>query len=255
MPGTVSVERKGRVCILRLNRPDKLNAINMEMVADLISELDAIAADSSVKAAIITGNGKSFSAGADVREMHSMEMSSVVREGHMPLWERLRLFRKPLVAALNGITAGGGLELAMACDIAIASKDARLGQTETNLGIIPGAGGTQRLTRAVGKQKAMEMVLTGEMISAAEAEEYGLVLRTVEGDKLIDEAVRLCEKIADHPMFALELAKESVNRSFETTLQQGLELERRNFYVSLMHDDGREGMNAFLEKRKPEWKE
>lgn len=253
MPRTAEVEVDGRIGIVRLNRPEKLNAINMEMVADLVSAFDELDADISVKAVIVTGNGKAFCAGADVREMSEMPLAEIVRKGHIPLWERLRTFRKPVIAALNGVTAGGGLELAMACDIAIAASSARIGQTETNLGIIPGAGGTQRLTRAVGKQKAMEMVLTGEMITARDAAARGLILRTVEDEHLMREARELAEKICSRPLFALELAKESVNRAFETTLQQGLDLERRNFYLSIEHEDGKEGMKAFLEKRKPEW--
>lgn len=254
MPGTVAVEKRGSAAILRLNRPDKMNAINMEMVLDIVDALNGLEKDCGVSVVIVTGNGRAFSSGADVREMSGMQLADIVREGHAPLWERLRTFRKPVIAALNGITAGGGLELAMACDIAIASKDAKLGQTEINLGIIPGAGGTQRLTRAVGKQKAMELVLTGALITADEAESMGLVLKAVDPSVLMEEALELAGSISSHPAFAVELAKESVNRAFETTLHQGLEMERGNFYLSLSHPDGVEGMRAFLEKRKPEWK-
>lgn len=255
MPRTAVVEVEGSIGIVKLNRPEKLNAINMEMVADLVLAFDELDGNRSVKAVIVTGNGKAFSAGADVREMSQMPLAELVREGHMPLWNRLRTFRKPIIAALNGITAGGGLELAMACDIAIASRSAKIGQTETNLGIIPGAGGTQRLTRSVGKQKAMEMVLTGELISAEEASDIGLILKAVDDVHLMDEARAIAVKICSRPLFAVELAKESVNRAFETTLQQGLDFERRNFYLSIEHEDGKEGMKAFLEKRKPEWNE
>lgn len=255
MPNTAVVEREGKIGIVRLNRPEKMNAINMEMVAGIVSAFDELDSDDSTKVVIVTGNGKAFCSGADVREMSQMPLEEIVRRGHMPLWERLKTFRKPIIAALNGTTAGGGLELAMACDIAIATRSAKLGQTETGLGIIPGAGGTQRLTRAVGKQKAMEMILTGELISAEAAASCGLILRAVDDGKLMEEARTLAERMCERPLFALELAKESVNRSFETTLQQGLDIERRNFYVSLEHEAGKEGMKAFLEKRKPEWDE
>lgn len=253
MPGTVIVERSGRIGIIRLNRPEKLNAVNMEMVGDLIAALDGLADDRGIGAVVITGSGKAFSAGADVAEMLSADVEELEEGGHLPLWRRLESFGKPVIAALNGITAGGGLELAMACDIALASTAAMIGQTEINLGIIPGAGGTQRLTRAVGKQKAMEMILTGRLISASEAEECGLVLKAVVPEALMDEAVRIAGAAASHPQFPLRLAKESVNQSFENHLRQGLEMERRNFLLSVSSPDGREGMKAFVGKRKPEW--
>lgn len=249
---TVLYEKVGDIAIIKLNRPEKLNAINMEMVEDFVKALDQAEKD-KVKAVIITGVGRAFSAGADVGEMLNMPIEEVARKGHAPMWERLRTFRKPVIAALNGITAGGGLELAMACDIIIAAESATLGQPEINLGIIPGAGGTQRLTRTVGKYKAMEMVLTGKMISAWEAYRRGLVVKVVPDEALLDEAMRLAKEIASRSGFAEELAKEAVNRALETTLTQGLEFERRQFYVTLASVDGREGMRAFVEKRKPNW--
>ncbi|WP_409366340.1 enoyl-CoA hydratase/isomerase family protein [Metallosphaera sp. D4-4] len=248
---TVIVE-KGDVGIIRLNRPEKLNAINMEMVYDLVEALNEL--KSQARAVIITGNGKAFSAGADVKEMLDMSIEQVTREGHMPLWDALRGFKKPVIAALNGVTAGGGLELAMACDMIVAGESARLGQPEINLGIIPGAGGTQRLTRTIGKYRAMEMVLTGKLVTAWEAYRMGLVIKVVPDEALIPEAMRLAREIAGKSGFAVELGKEAVNRALDTLLQQGLDLERRNFYVTLLSQDGREGMKAFLEKRKPEWK-
>ncbi len=254
MAGTVEIETRGSAGIIRLNRPAKLNAINMEMVKDLVEAFDSFEKDDAVRTVIVTGNGKAFSAGADVVEMSHMSIEEVARGGHMPLWTRLKSFRKPVIAALNGITAGGGLELAMACDIAVASRSAMLGQTETNLGIMPGAGGTQRLTRAVGKQKAMEMVMTGKLLSAEEAAQCGLILRAVDDGHLMDEAVSIAVAMGSRPQFALELSKESINAAFETTLQQGLEFERRDFYLSLESEEGREGITAFVEKRKPEWK-
>ncbi|QKR00185.1 enoyl-CoA hydratase [Metallosphaera tengchongensis] len=249
---TVQVEVKDRIGIVRLNRPERLNAINMEMVHDLVREFNRLKGE--VKAVIITGNGKAFSAGADVKEMLGMSLEDVVREGHMPLWDAMRGFRKPIIAALNGVTAGGGLELAMACDVIIAAESARLGQPEINLGIIPGAGGTQRLTRTIGKYRAMDLVLTGRLISAWDGYRMGLVDKVVPDEALMREALRLAREIGERSGFAVELGKEAVNKALDTTLQQGLDLERRNFYVSLMSEDGKEGMKAFLEKRKPQFK-
>ncbi|BDC19481.1 enoyl-CoA hydratase [Acidianus sp. HS-5] len=252
MTNTVLYEKLGDIAIIRLNRPEKLNAINMEMVGDFVKAFDQAEKD-GVKAVILTGNGRAFCAGADVAEMSNMPIEEVVRRGHMPMWERLRTFRKPVIATLNGITAGGGLELAMACDIIIAAESATLGQPEINLGIMPGAGGTQRLTRTIGKYKAMEMVLTGKMISAWEAYRRGLVTKVVPDEALVDEAIRLANEIASRSGFAEELAKESVSRALDTILSQGLDFERRQFYVTLASADGKEGMKAFVEKRKPNW--
>jgi enoyl-CoA hydratase/carnithine racemase len=250
---TVIEETVESARIFRLNRPERLNAINLEMVEDLVSSFNRAEDDSNVRVVIITGNGRAFSAGADVKEMASMRLEDVVRKGHMPLWERMKTFRKPIIAAVNGVAAGGGLELVMACDIIIAAESAMMGQPEINLGIIPGAGGTQRLTRAIGKYKAMELVLTGKLVPAREMERMGLVSQVVPDSWLMDESLRMAGEIASKSPFAVELAKEAVNRALETTLQQGLDVERRNFYVSLASDDGREGMKAFLEKRKPTW--
>ncbi|AWR99047.1 enoyl-CoA hydratase/isomerase family protein [Metallosphaera hakonensis] len=247
---TVIVE-KGEIGVIKLNRPDKLNAINMEMVYDMVNAFNELKAS---KAVIITGNGKAFSAGADVKEMMEMSIEQVTREGHMPLWDTMRGFRKPIIAALNGVTAGGGLELAMACDMIIAAESARLGQPEINLGIIPGAGGTQRLTRTVGKYRSMEIVLTGKLITAWEAYRMGLVTKVVPDEALMQESMRLAREISQRSGFAVEMGKEAVNKALDTLLQQGLDFERRNFYVTLLSEDGKEGMRAFIEKRKPNWK-
>ena len=249
---TIQFEDKGKIGILRLNRPDKLNAINFKMVNELVDVFNKIE-DSKNKVVIITGNGRAFSAGADVKEMYETPLNDIIMKGHMPLWDRMRSFKKPIIAALNGITAGGGLELAMACDIIIASESAKLGQPEINLGIIPGAGGTQRLTRTIGKYKAMEMVLTGKLISAWEAEKMGLVAKVVPDASLMDEAFRIAEDIASKPLLSIVLAKDAVTRALETTLQQGLDVERRDFYVSLSSESAKEGMKAFIERRKPKW--
>ncbi|MCY0858852.1 MAG: enoyl-CoA hydratase-related protein [Sulfolobaceae archaeon] len=252
---TVKVEilKEDKIGIIRLNRPDKLNAINFQLVEDMVKALDELENNKDVKVVIITGNGRAFSAGADVKEMLETPLEYIITKGHAPLWERLRSFKKPIIAAVNGIAAGGGLELAMACDIIIAAESAMLGQPEINLGLIPGAGGTQRLTRAIGKFKAMELVLTGNLMSAREAEARGLVNKVVPDSALMAEAIRLAKEIAKKPLLSLMLAKEAVNKAWETTLQQGLDIERRNFYLTLTTEEAREGMKAFLEKRKPRW--
>lgn len=251
---TVTYEIQGNIAIVRLNRPDKLNALNMELVWDFVQVFNELEKNKDVKVVIITGNGRAFCAGADVNEMLNMSIEEVTRVGHAPMWERLRTFRKPVIAALNGLTVGGGLELAMSCDIIIAAESAMLGQPEINLGIIPGAGGTQRLTRTVGKYKGMEMVLTGKLITSWEAYRRGLVVKVVPDEALLDEAIRLAKDIASKSGFAVEMGKEAVNKALETTLQQGLDIERRNFYLTLASEDGKEGMRAFVEKRKPVWK-
>lgn len=253
MYNTIQIEVKENIGIIRLNRPDKLNAINLQMVEELVKALDELENNNDVKIVIITGNGRAFSAGADVKEMLETPLEDIMKRGHMPLWEKLRSFKKPIIAALNGITAGGGLELAMACDIIIAAESAKLGQPEINLGIIPGAGGTQRLTRTVGKFRAMELVLTGKLISAREAEAYGLVNKVVPDNSLLDEAIKLAKEIATKPAITLMLAKEAVNKAWDTLLQQGLDIERRNFYLALSTEEAKEGMKAFIEKRKPRW--
>ncbi|MDT7862068.1 MAG: enoyl-CoA hydratase-related protein [Saccharolobus sp.] len=253
MYNTIQIEVKENIGIIRLNRPDKLNAINLQMVEELVKALDELENNNDVKIVIITGNGRAFSAGADVKEMLETPLEDIMKRGHMPLWEKLRSFKKPIIAALNGITAGGGLELAMACDIIIAAESAKLGQPEINLGIIPGAGGTQRLTRTVGKFRAMELVLTGKLISAREAEAYGLVNKVVPDNSLLDEAIKLAKEITTKPAITIMLAKEAVNKAWDTLLQQGLDIERRNFYLALSTEEAKEGMKAFIEKRKPRW--
>lgn len=253
MYNTIQIEVKENIGIIRLNRPDKLNAINLQMVEELVKALDELENNNDVKIVIITGNGRAFSAGADVKEMLETPLEDIMKRGHMPLWEKLRSFKKPIIAALNGIAAGGGLELAMACDIIIAAESAKLGQPEINLGIIPGAGGTQRLTRTVGKFRAMELVLTGKLISAREAEAYGLVNKVVPDNSLLDEAIKLAKEIATKPAITIMLAKEAVNKAWDTLLQQGLDIERRNFYLALSTEEAKEGMKAFIEKRKPRW--
>ncbi|BCU68152.1 enoyl-CoA hydratase [Sulfolobales archaeon HS-7] len=250
---TIELEERGKITIIYLNRPEKRNAINIKMAEEIASVLTELNDNSNVRVVIITGKGGSFSAGADVKEMYETQVEEIVRKGHMPLWNALRRFRKPVIAVINGVAAGGGLELAMACDIIIAEKGTKLGQPEINLGIIPGAGGTQRLTRTIGKYKAMKLVLTGELITAEEAERMGLITALTEPGKGLEEAIKLAQEITKRPSFAVELAKESVSKATETNLEQGLDIERRNFYLTLTTDEGKEGMKAFIEKRKPSW--
>jgi len=251
----ILVETRGHVGLITLNRPKALNALSSGLVQDLGQALDAFEADSEVRAIVLTGSDKAFAAGADIKEMASKTfvdayLSDFITKG----WERVTVCRKPIIAAVSGYALGGGCEVAMMCDFIIASETARFGQPEITLGIIPGAGGTQRLTRAVGKAKAMEMVLTGRQMDAAEAERSGLVSRVVPADKLLEEALKAAERIASLSLPAVMIAKESVNRGFETTLAEGVRFERRMFHATFALDDQKEGMAAFVEKRQPAFK-
>lgn len=250
---TIEVQRSGKAGIIFLNRPERLNALTVEMAEEIEEALRELDSDPQVRVIVITGRGKAFSAGADVREMSNMPVEEVMRKGHAPLWEGIRRTRKPIIAALNGVAAGGGFELAMSCDLIIAERSVKVGQPEINLGIIPGAGGTQRLTRTIGKYRAMELILTGRLISAEEAYQWGLLTKIVEDGRALEESMKLVEEIANRPPVAIELAKESVNRATETLLRDGLDIERRNFYITLTTQEGKEGMKAFIEKRKPNW--
>jgi enoyl-CoA hydratase len=248
----IIVETRGPVGLITLNRPKALNALCDGLVREVGAALDVFEADDAIGAVVITGSEKAFAAGADIKEMQSRTFADVfladfVTEG----WERVTTCRKPIVAAVAGFALGGGCEMAMMCDIIIAAESAKFGQPEINLGIMPGAGGTQRLTRAVGKAKSMDLVLTGRMMDAAEAERSGLVARVVANDKLIEEAMKMATQIAAHSRPSLLAAKESVNRAFETTLAEGVRFERRLFHALFATDDQKEGMAAFVEKRKP----
>ncbi|CAE8640237.1 unnamed protein product [Polarella glacialis] len=247
--------RDSGVAVLTLNRPKALNALSDGLMRALAEKLRQVDADSSLKAAVITGTGKAFAAGADIKEMHSREGYSDVRgENMLAHWNSVSNTRKPIVAAVGGFALGGGCELAMACDIIIASEDAKFGQPEIKLGTIPGVGGTQRLIRAVGKSKAMEWILTGEMISAQEAERAGLVSRVVPAGTVLEEAVKIAEKIASFSSPVVQLAKECVNAAEETSLAEGIRFERHLFHATWGLDDRREGFQAFSEKRQPTWK-
>jgi len=251
----ILVETKGAVGILTLNRPKALNALCAALVAEMGRALDAFEADDGIGCVIITGSDKAFAAGADIKEMAGQSYMSVYLGDFITTgWERVTTCRKPIIAAVAGFALGGGCEVAMMCDTIVAAETAKFGQPEITLGVIPGAGGTQRLTRFVGKAKAMDLILTGRMMDAAEAERSGLVSRVVAADKLLSEALLMAERIASLSRPSVMMAKESVNRAYETTLNEGVRFERRLFHSLFATEDQKEGMAAFIEKRKPAFK-
>ena len=251
---TILVETNQRVGLIRLNRPKALNALNRTLLHELMEVLETFDADDGIGAVVIAGNEKAFAAGADIKQMAGASMVEMLKSDFIPTFDRIRAIKKPIIAAVSGWVLGGGCELAMSCDMIIASENAKFGQPEINLGIIPGAGGTQRLTRAVGKVIAMEMVLNNRTISAGEALHYGLVNRVTPVENCLTEALMLAEQIAARAPFAVQFGKEAVNNVFESTLTQGLLDERRAFYSLFATDDQKEGMAAFIEKRDPDWK-
>jgi enoyl-CoA hydratase len=251
----ILVETQGAVGIVRLNRPKALNALCAALIAELGQALDAFEADPAIGCVVLTGSEKAFAAGADIKEMASKSymdvyLSDFITQG----WERVTTCRKPIVAAVSGYALGGGCEMAMMCDFILAADTAKFGQPEITIGTIPGAGGTQRLTRFVGKSKAMEMCLTGRMMDAAEAERAGLVSRVVPAAELMDEAIKTAAKIAGLSRPIVMMAKEAVNRAYESTLAEGVRFERRVFHATFATEDQKEGMAAFAEKRPPQWK-
>jgi enoyl-CoA hydratase len=251
----IKVEQKGRVGLITLNRPKQLNALSPQLMQELGAALQAYDANESVGAIVITGNEKAFAAGADIASMKDYSYMDAFMADYITRdWEHIRRIRKPVIAAVAGYALGGGNELAMMCDIVIAAETARFGQPEVNLGVMPGAGGTQRLPRAVGKAKAMDLCLTGRMMDAQEAERAGLVSRVVPLDKLMDEALAVAEKIAGYSLPVVMMIKESINRAYESTLAEGVLFERRLFHSQFALADQKEGMAAFLEKRKPTFK-
>jgi enoyl-CoA hydratase len=250
----VTVTRDQGYALIQLNRPDVLNAISVQLMTDLVSALEESDSDDAVKCIIITGNERAFAAGADIREMAEATATEMLTRDQFARWDRIRRISKPIIAAVGGFALGGGCELAMACDMIIASETARFGQPEITIGVMPGAGGTQRLTRAVGKAKAMEMVLTGRMITADEALRWGLINKVVPAESLLTEARMWAAEIASSPPLAVRLAKEAVLKSFDTTIEGGLAFERKNFYLLFASEDQKEGMRSFLEKRRPQWK-
>jgi enoyl-CoA hydratase len=250
----IIVETQGRVGIIRLNRPQALNALNRALVDDLTRAIDAFEADDAIGCLLITGNEKAFAAGADIKEMADKTFAEAYGGNFAADWDRAAHTRKPVVAAVAGFALGGGCELAMQCDLIIAADSAKFGQPEIKLGIIPGIGGTQRLTRAVGKAKAMDLILTGRMMDAAEAERSGLVARVVPAADLMAEAMKVAKAIAAMSLPSVTAAKEAVNRAFESGLSEGVMFERRIFHSLFATEDQKEGMKAFIEKRKPAWK-
>ena len=251
----ILVETHGAVGLITLNRPKALNALNTALVRELGTVLDGFESDPAIRAAVLTGSDKAFAAGADIKEMADKPFAEAYLQNFITDgWERVTQFRKPIIAAVAGYALGGGCEVAMMCDFIIAADTARFGQPEITLGILPGAGGTQRLTRAVGKAKAMDMVLSGRQMDAAEAERAGLVSRVVPAESLVPEALKIAEKIASMSLPATLMAKEAVNRAFETTLAEGVLFERRTFHASFALEDKKEGMAAFTEKRPPVFK-
>lgn len=250
---TIIVERHDRVCLVRLNRPQALNALNAELIDELNQALDAFEADAELGCLVLTGSDKAFAAGADVKEMQAKTYMEAYLEDFISKWERLTRTRKPVIAAVAGFALGGGCELAMMCDFILAADNARFGQPEIRIGTIPGAGGTQRLTRFVGKSKAMELCLTGRMMDAAEAERSGLVSRVLPLADLLPEALKAAATIADFSRPAVMMAKEAVNRAYETTLSEGIRFERRVFHATFATQDQKEGMAAFVEKRAPKF--
>ncbi len=250
---TILVEKKGRVGLVTLNRPQALNALNDQLIGELNHALDALEADDDIGAIVVTGSEKAFAAGADIKEMQAKSYIDAYKSEFISSWERITRCRKPVIAAVSGFALGGGCELAMSCDMIIAADTAKFGQPEIKLGIMPGAGGTQRLTRAVGKSKAMEMCLTGRMMDAGEAERSGLVARVVPAAELMADALKTAETIASMSLTAVMMTKDCINRAFETTLAEGVRYERRVFHAMFATHDQKEGMAAFTEKRKPKF--
>ncbi len=250
---TIITEVRGRVGLIRLNRPRAFNALNSQLMQELTTALEAFDADDAIGAMVITGNERVFAAGADIKEMSEATPVDMLVSGYIDLFDRIRQVSKPIIAAVSGWALGGGFELAMTCDMIVASENAQFGQPEINLGIIPGAGGTQRLTRTVGKYLAMEMVLNDRRLTAEEAARFGLVNRVVPVERYLDEALELAQQLAERAPVALRIAKEAVNKALETSLTEGLAYERRVFYLLFATEDQKEGMQAFLEKRKPQW--
>ncbi len=245
----IIVETKGRVGLIRLNRPNALNALNSAMMVEIAAAVDAFEADAGIGCLVVTGSEKAFAAGADIKEMASKSYIDAFMGNFAATWDRLAHARKPVIAAVAGFALGGGCELAMQCDIIIAADTAKFGQPEIKLGIIPGIGGTQRLTRAVGKAKAMDLILTGRMMDAAEAERSGLVARIVPAADLVAEAMKTADTIAAMSLPSVMAAKETVNRAFEISLAEGVAFERRVFHALFATEDQKEGMAAFVEKR------
>lgn len=251
----ILTETVDRVGVIRLNRPDAMNALNVDIMHAIVEASEAFQEDANIMAIVVTGNEKAFAAGADIKEMQTKPYIEMQQSDWFGHWNRFTAIRLPIIAAVNGYALGGGCELAMMADMIIAGPKSKFGQPEINLGVIPGMGGSQRLTRAIGKSKAMDLVLTGRMIDGEEAERAGLVARLVEDDKVFETAMEIAQTIASKSRPVVMAAKEGVNNAFETTLQQGLLFERRTFHSLFALEDQKEGMDAFSNKRQPEFKD
>ncbi len=243
-----------KVGLIQLNRPDALNALNIELMKEVVDTMENMDNDTEIGCLVLAGSARAFAAGADIKEMADATAIEMQLSNRFARWDRIRKIRKPIIAAVSGFALGGGCELAMSCDMIIAAQSAKFGQPEINLGVIPGAGGTQRLTKAIGKARAMEIILTGRMMSAQDMFDAGLLTRVVEDSVFLDEAIELGKEIASKPNLAVMLGKESVNKALDLTIESGLEYERKNFYLLFATEDKFEGMKAFVEKRKAEWK-
>ncbi|TML97014.1 MAG: enoyl-CoA hydratase [Actinobacteria bacterium] len=250
----VLVERDDAIAVVLLNRPQQLNALSSALMEELVTALQELDGDDEVRCIVLGGNERAFAAGADVAELTAGTSISLYQERRIDRWDAIRNLRTPLVAAVSGFCLGGGCELAMACDLIVASEFAKFGQPEINLGVMPGAGGTQRLTRAVGKAVAMDMILSGRMLGAEEARQLGLVARVVAQDAWLDSAKQLASEIASKSPVSVRLAKEAVDEAFETPLSAGIDFERRSFYLARASEDADEGLSAFIEKRKPDFR-
>jgi enoyl-CoA hydratase len=250
----VTEQYQPNIALIQLNRPKELNALNPQLMGEVRDALLQLDKNDAVKVIIITGNDQAFAAGADIKQMADKTAIDMHIMDQFSTWDQIRKTKKPIIAAVSGFALGGGCEFVMTCDMVIASETAKFGQPEIKIGTIPGAGGTQRLTKAVGKAKAMELILTGRFLSAQEAHFYGLVNKVVPIEMYMHEAVELAKEIAQMPPIAVQLAKEAINRSFETQLDEGLMFERKNFYLTFASEDQKEGMKAFIEKRKPVYK-
>jgi len=251
---TILTEKRGSVALITLNRPKALNALNSQLLEELLDAVTKFDGDAKIGAMVITGSAKAFAAGVDIKEMQSFDYVDVYMKDFVAGWDRFAATRKPIIAAVSGYALGGGCELAMMCDFIIAGESAKFGQPEITLGVMPGMGGTQRLARAVGKAKTMEMCLTGRHMDAKEAESSGLVARVVADHDVVEEAMRAADKVAGFSMPAVLMTKETVNRAFESTLAEGLRFERRVFHSMFALEDQKEGMAAFAEKRSPSFK-
>jgi enoyl-CoA hydratase len=248
---TVRIERDEPIAVVRLNRPEQRNALSNQLMNELVGALENLDADEAIRCIVLTGDEKAFAAGADIKELSDATHLELYFGGRIDKWDAIRKIRTPIVAAVSGYCLGGGCELAMACDLIVASESAQFGQPETNLAVLPGAGGTQRLTRAIGKSKAMDVILSGRFLSAQEAEQAGLVARVVPQESWLEEAKGVAQAIAAKSPVGVRLAKEAVNQAFETTLAAGLDAERKAFHLALSSEDAQEGLKAFMEKRAP----